>query len=191
MLKTDDQFHDLMREVMNGSEAAAKELFDDYGPYLLIAIRRRLNKRLRNQFDSLDIAQDVWKSFFADGSAKRVFDSPEQLLAFLTALARNKVVDATRQRLTGAKRDVNREQSLDDSRTFDKGALAGAQPTPSRIVMSQEEWSEFLRRQPPVYRRIFILLYEGMTVPEIAQETGIEVHMVRRVVERYLPEATS
>src|SRR6516165_7459551 len=99
MPRTDQEFHALMQEVVAGSAEAAQELFRDYGPYLLHAIRRRMSKRIRSKFDSMDLAQDVWASFFAESPAKRSFDSPQQFIAFLAKLARNKVLDAVRQRL--------------------------------------------------------------------------------------------
>ena len=85
------------------------------------------------------------------------------------------------------KNDARRELSLDDSQRFDKANLADdEQRTPSQILMSQEEWMEYLRKQPLVYRRILILLREGKSQAEIAQELKISVRLVQRVVERFL-----
>ena len=140
----------------------------------------------RSKFDSIDIAQDVWASFFAEPAGKRVFNTSEELLAFLTKLAQNKAIEAIRQNFLLQKCDVRRELSLDDSRRIDKDELAGAQATPSQIMMTQEDWNAFLRRQPAVYRRIFILLREGSTHCEIAQELGINVRTVERVVAKLM-----
>jgi DNA-directed RNA polymerase specialized sigma24 family protein len=184
MVNANEQFHALMEQVLAGSEVAAKELFDSYGSYLLYAIRRRMDRRIRSKFDSSDIAQDVWKSFFAEPLEKRTFTTPDDLVAFLTRLAQNKIADVARQRLKAKKYNVKREQSLDDSTRFDKDALAADQATPSQIVMGQEEWGEFLRKQPLVYRRIFMLMREGKSSVEIAQEMGINARVVRRVIDR-------
>src|SRR5262249_33295641 len=156
------------------------KLFHDYGPLLLRAIRKRLTKRIRSKFDSTDFAQDVWASFYARERDNCRFQSPEDLLAFLTKVAHNKVAEKTRQPLKLQKYNVTREQSMDDSTKFDRERLIGNQPTPSYIAMSQEEWNEFLRKQPLVYRRIFILLREGKTRAEIAEEIGISVRTVQR-----------
>lgn len=185
MTTTDDEFQALMQEVLTGSEAAAQRLFRDYEPYLLMVIRRRLSKQIRSKFDSLDFAQDVWASFFNEMTRKRSFASPDELVAFLTTVAHNKVVDAVRQRMMTQKHNVNLEQSIDDSTRFDKDNLPGDQPTPSQILMSQEEWKEFLRKQPLVYRRIFVLLREGKSPAEIAQELGIHQRTVDRVISRH------
>jgi RNA polymerase sigma factor (sigma-70 family) len=186
MLRTNEEFHALIQQVLSGSEVAAQEFFRDYEPYLLHAIRQRLSKRIRSKFDSLDFAQDVWASFFAETPERRSFNNAADLITFLTKVAQNKITDAVRQRMMTEKNNVNREQSLDDSRHFDKHALAGREPTPSQILMSQEEWVEFLRKQPVVYRRIFILLRDGKTHDEIAQELDIDEKTVTRVVYRVI-----
>ena len=186
-MPTTAKFNALMERVLSGSQSAAEELFRDYEPYLLKAIRRRLTKWLRPKFDSLDFAQDVWASFFAEKPGDRVFRNPDELVKFLTELARNKVVDAARQ-VNTKKHNVKRERSLDDSRRFNKNALRADQPTPSQFLMSQEEWAAFLRRQPLVYRHIFILLREGKTHAQIASDLGIDKKTVQRVILRYAPK---
>jgi RNA polymerase sigma-70 factor (ECF subfamily) len=184
MPQEDDQFHELMRKAMAGSDAAARELFAKYELVLLQAIRRKLNKKVRSKFDSQDFAQDVWASFFTEPAEKRVFEKPENLLAFLTALAKNKVAEAMRQRLTIQKYDVRRERSLDDSRIMLKEQLVARQPTASYVAMTKEEWNTFLSKQPLVYRRIFILLRDGHTHEQIATELGINVRTIGRVVAK-------
>jgi RNA polymerase sigma factor (sigma-70 family) len=182
----DREFHELMQRAFSGSHEAAQELFRAYEPYLLMAIRRRLNPRIRSQFDSLDFAQDVWASFFADSPAKRQFTNADELIAFLTKVARNKVIDVVRQSRT-QKNNLLREQSLDDSQRFDKNRLAAVQPTPSQVLMTKEEWTEFLRKQPLVYRRVFILLREGKTQEAIANELGLNPRTIHRIVQRAVP----
>ena len=186
MPKTEAEFNELMRDVLAGSEAAAQQLFRDYEPHLLRAIRRRLNKKMRPKFDSVDFAQDVWASFFAEDPEKRVFDSAEDLIRFLIRLASNKVADAARKQFKTQKCNIEREQSIEDP-SVQKHNLMGAQPTPSQIVMSEEEWGVFLRRQPLVYRRILVLLREGRTPDSIADELKIHARTVYRVAERLAP----
>jgi RNA polymerase sigma factor (sigma-70 family) len=187
MAKTDAEFRALMKRVLNGSEEAAQELFRDYEPYLLQVIRRRLDQRYRSKFDSLDFAQDVWASFFAEDSEKRVFRTSGDLLAFLARLAHNKVIDATHRRQPGREKAGGWEQSLDDSTALDKNELAGSEPTPSQEVSKEDEWRAFLRKQPLVYRRIFVLLREGKSTGEIAKEMDIHPRTVLRVAQRVAP----
>lgn len=191
MSKHDDEFQELMGRVLAGSDEAAQELFERYGPHLLHVIRRRLSQRVRSKFDSQDFAQDVWASFFAQARGKRMFADADALVNFLTSLAQHKVIDAVRQRTQTLKHDIDREQSLDDSRRLDKYELVGDQASPSQIVMTQEDWREFLSKQPPVYRRVLILLRLGKTKVEIAEELGLHPRTVSRIVDRVAPEIMS
>jgi len=182
-----------MQRVLAGSEEAAQELFDNYAHILLDAIRRRLSSRMRSKFDSQDFAQDVWASFFAASPDKRVFASPHALVAFLTHLAQNKVIDAVRQRGQAQKSDVDREQSIDSQR-FDQEQLVADQATASQLLMNEEEWGEFhrrLREHPPVYRRVFNLLRAGKTQLEIAEKLGVTPRTVRRIMWRLARETIS
>jgi len=181
----DDRFHVLMNEALSGSDTAAQELFERYEPVLRRAIRMKLHAKVRSKFDSMDFSQDVWASFFAEPAEKRIFKDAEHLVNFLTKIARNKVAEAIRQRMILQKHNVNREQSLDDSRFFDKEALVSDQPTPSHMFMTNEDWSAFLSKQPPVYRRIFMLIRDGHTHVQIAQQLSISVRTVERVVAKF------
>ena len=178
-----DDFKKLMQDVLAGSEEAASRLFRDYHRLVLTMIRRHIDQRVRKRVDSIDFAQDVWASFFATAPDKRRFSDPKAFYAFLGALARNKVVDGVRQQIGVKKRDISKEQSIDDSRAFNKDDLRDPAPTPSRVLMDEEAWSSFLRKQPIVNRRIFILYRQGMGTTEIAESTGLNPRMVRRILK--------
>jgi RNA polymerase sigma-70 factor (ECF subfamily) len=182
-----DDFHELMDHVLMGSEEAAQELVELYGPAVLRAVRRRLNSRLRSKFDSDDFVQDVWASFFADPPRMNTFRSPDDLAGFLAVLARNKVVDVVRKRLQLDKSNVNREESLEDAPFLVQDQLIAQQPSPSTAAMTREEWDELLRKQPLVYRRILLRFRDGRTPAEIAQEQEISERTVRRVIARTVP----
>lgn len=167
-----------------GSDDAAREVATRFAPRVLMEIRKYLGAQIRSKFDSDDFLQDVWASFFAEPKQKRAFGSRAQLMAFLTRMAQNKVIDVMRQRTRTQKYNVNREKPIDDSKQFDKSALAGTQATPSQILMSEEEWEEFLKKQPVAYRRIFILLREGKTQMEIAEELDLDPRTVSRALSR-------
>ena len=49
---------------------------------------------------------------FTADAPERKFNSPGELIAFLTKLARHKVIDVVRQRLHTQKHDVRREVTL-------------------------------------------------------------------------------
>lgn len=184
MTVENSEFADLIRRVQEGEEEAARLLYDRFGESIVRAVRRRLHQRLRTLFDTLDFAQDVWQSFFIGSGKGRSIETPEQLAALLTTMARNKVID--KARFHGMqKRDLERETSLAQS---PKGgdSLPGADPTPSQIVMGEEAWDQLLATQRPVHKRILLLLRQGRTPETIALELGVSTRMVQRVIQKVL-----
>ena len=177
------EFAQLIAQAQTGDGDAARRLYEDYGPHIVRAVRRRLHARLRSRFDSIDFAQDVWASFFGNVLAKGQFTSPKELVALLTTMARNKVLETVRPHTQGRKRNVQREDSLE--RHHDRGAnLPAVQQTPSQIVMGKEAWDRLLASQPPVYRHILLLLRDGRPREMIAQELGVSVRTVQRVMDK-------
>ena len=187
MREHDDDFLALMERARTGSAEAARALTERYEPHLLRAVRRRLNKRLRPKFDSLDFVQEVWASFFAGLNLFRSFGSPAELVAFLATLARNKVAAVVRQRLQGRKDNVNRERRLRETFADDPGAPLARAPNPSEVAIVREEWERLLQSQPPVYRYVLLLLHDGKSPAAAAQEVGMSEKTVRRVVGKVAP----
>jgi DNA-directed RNA polymerase specialized sigma24 family protein len=174
-------FKRLLEEAQAGREGAAQQLYDEYGPYILRAVRRRLQARLRRRFDSIDFTQDVWASFFGHVASEYELDSPAQLVGLLTTMARNKVADMGRRR-GPAQPETSLEQDLN------RGAgIASTQATPSQIVMAEEEWRKLLAEQRPVHRRILLLLREGQADATIAENLGLSLKTVQRVARKLLP----
>src|SRR5262245_48767837 len=183
MTKTSEPRSDfvrLMARVQAGDADAARTLYEEYGPYIVRAVRRRLAMRLRSQFDSIDFAQDVWASFFATAPDKYDLTHPRQLISLLTAIARHKVIDAVRQRVESEKRNMMKVNPL-QSQVYRGAHLPGPQQTPSQILMDREAWNALLADQPPVYRCILLMLRNGKTPETIANELKISIRTVRRV----------
>jgi RNA polymerase sigma factor (sigma-70 family) len=179
-----DEFAGLMARVREGSEEAARELYERYGRHILRVIRSRLSKKLRSKFDSGDFAQAVWASFFALAPHVKIADRPDAVAAFLAHMARNKVIDAVRQRLATARYNVRRESSLEDLTEHERMELAAADATPEQIAIAREEWSRFLNSMPALHRRIVLLAREQRTQQEIADSLGLDRSTVRRVFRR-------
>jgi RNA polymerase sigma-70 factor (ECF subfamily) len=178
-------FEALWQRVRDGDPVAIGTFVGKYGNALIRVVRRRLHSKLRARFDSADFVQDVWASFFAH-LPKDAPSSPEQLAAFLEALARNKVAEIARNQVA-KKNNVHREQvSLNDSQAT-LPVPAARQATPSTAAMSREEWDRLLDRQPPLYRHILVLRREGREIAQIAVELGVSERTVRRVLTKLLP----
>src|SRR5437660_761334 len=177
-----------MQRVREGSEDAAKELFDQYGPHIFRVVRRRLDKKLRAKFDSSDFVQSVWASFYAIPRSGQTFDSPEALIAYLAKLARNKIVEVYRQRYGGTKYNINRERSLEGSAAFEAHQVIGKQPTPSQVLGAAEQFDNLAKDLPAYQRGILEMLVQGNTHKEIADKLGFDEKTVRRLIRRIAPE---
>lgn len=184
--ETDDTFRDLIRRVREGSEDAAWDLVNQYGEAIRRAVRRVLNEKLRSKFDSLDFVQIVWNSFFqARGKIDR-FDRPEELAAYLAAMARNKVGMEIRRRLMTEKYNVRHEQSLEQLQAKGCPDTPSRQPAPVDVAIAREQWDRLLKGQPQHYRQIIQLRLQGHTYQSIAAAVNLDECTVRRFLKRLL-----
>jgi RNA polymerase sigma factor (sigma-70 family) len=181
-----DDFRSLMECVRQGSDDAAWQLVDRYGEALRRAVRRALNDKLRSKFDSLDFVQIVWKSFFAKRVSVDRFQAPEDLAAFLVAMARNKVRMEIRRRFRAERYDVSRERRLTPPNDGPGLDVPDKQPGPMEVVIARERWNMMLHEQPPHYRRIIQLRLQGYTNQEIADALNLDERTVRRFLKRLL-----
>ena len=182
---------ELLERARQDSEGSAQEIVERYGPYILRAVRRRLNKKLRSKFDSVDFVQAVWASFFALPVDRLQFERPQQLVDFLMGLARNKVVDAVRQRLETQKYDVSRELPLYDSTAVDAREVKARGPTASQVAIAKEEWQRAQDSAVPREERIVNWIQRGQSLESIAREIGVSVKTIRRVLERIRQRPTA
>src|SRR5262249_26260883 len=129
--------------VRTGDQAAARELVEKYEPVIRRAVRVWLvNARIRRAFDSLDICQSLWGSFF-HRAAQGDYDvvNQHQLVQLFRKMARNKVADLIRHQFR-QRRDVQRLQP-GDAADLD---VARGDPTPSQEVAHHELFQEFVDR---------------------------------------------
>jgi RNA polymerase sigma-70 factor (ECF subfamily) len=182
----DAEFEVLLERVREGSEPAIQVLVDTYGDHVRRVVRRRLNKSLRPKFDSLDFVQSMWASFFEHRSQIAEFDSPEALAGYLARIVSNKVIEQCRRYLQTEKHNVNRERSLNGPDGGESFQPSSPRSTPSEVFSAKEQWQRLLENQPPHYQRMVRLRAEGATLPEIANELGVDEKTVRRVLQRLL-----
>ena len=186
MAEWDDNFHSLMARVREGSEDAAWELVSEYGEAIRRAVRRVLNERMRSKFDSLDFVQIVWNSLFRVRDKLDRFDRPEELTAYLIAMAQNKVGMEVRRRLMTQKYNVGHEESLDQRQAKGYSDLASQQPAPIDVAIAREQWDRLLENQPQHYQRIIQLRLQGHTYQSIADAVHLDECTVRRFLKRLL-----
>src|SRR5262249_11494194 len=56
------EFRELISAVLRCDPVATETFCREYQAHIIRIVRRRLMRRLRSKYDSIDIAQDVWKS---------------------------------------------------------------------------------------------------------------------------------
>lgn len=174
----------MIDELRLGSAEAARLLLERYGSHIQRVVRQRLNRRLRTQFDSEDIQQAVWKSFFEDVLAVTSFETPDDLMAYLARVATNKVVDRHRKFLMTEKSNLNRERRIEND-TADGGMrLFSADPTPSEVAIANEQWHQLEQKYPPHYLRVLRLRVAGADCVEIAKDLQLHERSVRRILRK-------
>ena len=178
-------FGRLMERVRTGCPEAARELFDEFGGHVRRIVRRKLDPRLRPQFDSTDFTQAVWASFFATPREQFAFDTPDALIGFLVGMASNKVAEAYRNRMRTAKRDPRREQALAAMKGHEaSGPQDPGQPTPSKVAVANEEWELLQKDLSERYRLALDLLRCGHTHTEAAAKVGMNPKTLQRLLRR-------
>jgi len=179
------EFNKLMEQVRGGSDEAARALFERYGGHVRRVVRRRLDQRLRGQYDSDDFTQAVWASFFATPVTTIDFTNPDDLVSFLASMAYNKVAEAYRRRIGAAKRDCRRERPLQQD--HDEKSIAPRDPrqaTPSQEAIANEHWEQLIADQPAHYRLALELLRRGHTHAETAARLGMNPKSIQRLLEK-------
>ena len=177
---------------MFGLPGGGAEIFERYSKEIQFVVRRRLNQRLRSQFDSLDFTQDTWASFFHIPADRYTFKTPEELMAFLSQIAFRKVVDAYRQRQKTIKHGRHEVQPLRPQTRDDLGNEPPAsQPTPSQLAIAEEQWDRLLKGQRPEVRLALEMLRLGHSHQEIADCLGVYPKMIQCVLQNLSRRLTS
>jgi RNA polymerase sigma-70 factor (ECF subfamily) len=175
-------FEELMRRVRAGDGRAAEELVRHYEPTIRRVVRVRLvDERLRRLFDSMDVCQSVFGSFFVHAAlGDYELATPEQLLGLLVSMSRKKVIDKAR-RAGAARRDYRRHSEGAEGR--EKHWAAG-DPSPSREAAGRELLEEFRRRLTDAEREIADRRSAGLNWPQIAAELGGTPDALRKQLSR-------
>lgn len=175
------EFQSLMDRIRAGDAAAAEECVRRFEPEIRRAARVRLvDPRLKRMVDSLDICQSVFGRFFvhAAGGALDV-ERPEQLLALLVTMTRNRVTDLAREQ-QAAKRDYRRR--TDVASQF--GRLPSPSPGPASAVAAAELLEEIRRRLSPDERDLMARRQAGDSWQQIAADSDQSPDALRKRLER-------
>jgi RNA polymerase sigma-70 factor (ECF subfamily) len=174
-------FRSLLEEVRTGSQDAAWELVETYGPHVHRYVRRVMHRSLRSKFDSLDFVQLMWASLFREPGKLTKFEQPDEFIAYLVTLAKNKVFNELRRRTVTARYSVGREQPYPD----DSVAISDIRqqpPTPSAVAIAKERWVHLVSNQNQTVQSVVTLRLRGNTFGEIAEELQIHERTARKAI---------
>ena len=179
-MSEENAFQDLIREIRAGNEAAAAELVRLYEPAIRRAARIRLaDSRLRRLFDSMDISQSVFASFFVRAALGDFeIGGADDLLKLLARMVRNKVSNQV-DRQQAARRDYRRVGALEEGTAVPDGT-----PSPSRVLAARELLGEARRLLTPEELRLLEWRQQGREWSEIAAELGGSPEALRKQLSR-------
>lgn len=186
-------FEVLIRRISEGSEDAVWEVLERYSTNILRVVRRHLPNELRPKIDSIDIVQSVWKSLLRKGDGFDHISSAEHFVGYIAACARNKVLETHRNYTQHACADIRREVPLTSDQRDNDGALTRVRDLPDRRAdnpgdnaTAREKWELAVQRAGERGQRVVQLRLQGMTLDEIAEETGMTKITVRRDLDAIL-----
>ena len=178
---------DLLRQVREGDEQAAAELFDRYVDRLQALARQRLSPKLARRLDPEDVVQSVYRSFFhhARDGRYRISESGD-LWRLLAAITVNKVRNqakhhAAAKRTTAAERSCARSGSI---LGIPPEAMTEA-PSPVEANVLVEAMEDAMARLPSEYHRILQMQLQGRSAAEIAGEISCSERKVHRARGRF------
>ena len=174
-------FDDLISSVRQGDEQAAAELVRRYESELRVLARVRLtDPSLRRVVDSMDICQSIMANFFVRAAAGQFdLETPEQLLALLATMVRNKATDRVRSEQRD-RRDVRRVAKT----SIEELGLQEAQKTPGSLVAHQEMLNLVRDQLSDEENEIAKHRLNGSSWEEIAQQIGGTSEAIRKRFSR-------
>jgi RNA polymerase sigma-70 factor, ECF subfamily len=162
---------------MTHEDAPPKRSLEDFRSYLLLLARIQLDPGPRNRIDPSDIVQQTLLE--AHARADQFHGDDSALAAWLRQVLVNNVRDAWRA-LRKGKRDIRREQALDQavaqSSARLEGMLAAPESTPSQRAVRTEDLlrvADALIQLPEAQREAIVLHHlQGCTLTESARSLG-------------------
>lgn len=176
------RFSELLSRLEQGDPDASERIVAEYGDHILRAVRRRMNRSIRDRFDSQDFAQAVWASFFGHISVVQNIGSQGELAGFLAKMASNKVIDQGRREQVRAR--INRSQGQLPAVQKDNRTQM-SQPTPSQFAVANERWERLTEDEVERDQDLLRLRRDGATHEEIARHMGVSDRHVRRILRRF------
>lgn len=182
-------FQTLLRDVRNGSNQAAEELVAKFGRQILVYVRRKLRgQAIRTKLDSVDFVQSIWGAFFAICDKVEDIETADQLAAYLTGIARNRLASEFRKRFERLKHQVTREIALDHSLESSMVDHSRLGKSGSQLAIARETLHVMLADRPERHQQILTMRICGYDYVEIAAKLDMDEGSVRRIVRKVREE---
>jgi RNA polymerase sigma-70 factor (ECF subfamily) len=177
MMLEHETFPTLLSRLRTGDESAATDLVRQYEPVIRRAVRVWLvDARLRRLFDSLDVCQSVFGSFFVRLSLGQYqLEKPEQLISLLVTMARNKLSDQARKQQAECRDHRRMEAGGVETRS-----IASSADSPSQVVAGKELLQEFRQRLTEEERHLADQRALGREWSDLASELGVGAEALRK-----------
>jgi RNA polymerase sigma factor (sigma-70 family) len=175
---------DLVNDYQDGSESAAREIFDKHCERLLRLAKRRIGQRMSSRFDPEDVVQSAFRTFFTRVKNDEFeFANEDDLFKLLVRLTVRKTLRRI-QYHRADKRNPEAEQGhqADGSEVF--AHVASAEPSAEVEVALLDEFERFVEQLPTLDRQVLELKVQGFSTVEIAERLGTYDRKVRRIIER-------
>lgn len=158
---------------MNDEEASGKRSLEEFRSYLLLLARIQLDPGPRNRIDSSDIVQQTLLE--AHARADQFHGDDSALAAWLRQALINNLRDAWRA-LRKGKRDIRREQALDEAVATSsarlEGMLAAPESSPSQRAVRNEDLLRLADALTQLPEAIVLHHLQGCTLSEAARSLG-------------------
>ncbi|TWT66257.1 RNA polymerase sigma factor [Posidoniimonas polymericola] len=172
----------LIRRFRAGEEDAATALYSRYALKLQRLADRNTGSDLATRFDSDDVVQSVFRTFFRRVQGGE-YDLPdgEELWRLLLVLGLNKI-----RKLAAYHRAQRRNVgSTQQAETSQMNLLPGLENPDLAIASLEEVIDEVTASLPPIHRQIVRLRIEGYKQSEIAATTQRTERTIERVLQTF------
>ena len=192
MTGNEDREHDageLVLQAMDGDPDAVEALYRLYEHRMIGIVHRKLGNTLHGLMESVDLVQSAWKDAL-DHLDDFEYQGPDSFFLWLRSCLMNKI-HSKRRYFTAAKRDPKKELPIQRDEILSAGIPHGdSDPTPSQIVMREEETDRLMRileRFPELQRRVLILrMRDELSYEEIGRRIGKSAEAAGKIYNRSL-----
>ena len=174
-----EAFEEILRRIKAGDRDAKQEFVAKWVHSYYHAIRLKMDRKIRSEFDSDDFFQIGCEHIDQCNFEDKDFNSEKAFFAYLERIFINAVGQAQRkQRRRG---DTKSLESLSQKETE---RLVDAAPALLAVQAAEEEWQKALAAlKTPTQRTIAQLLRQGLTARQVSVQLDVTERTARRTVD--------